>query len=101
MLLNYTTSNAPKLHIVFGIVNDKNTNSILSILPKHAVYYFCKADIPRALDADELKRIASSLFINGESYSSVKEALLAAQTKAAKEDIVFIGGSTFVVAEVI
>ncbi len=101
LLINYTTSNAPKLHIVFGIVNDKNPTSILSILPKHAAYYFCKADIPRALDADELKRIASSLFINGENYSSVKEALLAAQTKAAKEDIVFIGGSTFVVAEVI
>lgn len=90
-----------KLHIVFGIVNDKDPSRILAILPKHASYYFCKANIPRALDADELKKTAVAFNILGESYSSVKTALEAAQKNANKEDIIFIGGSTFVVAEII
>ena len=90
-----------KLHIVFGIVNDKDPSRILAILPKHASYYFCKANIPRALDADELKKTAVTFNILGESYSSVKTALEAAQKNANKEDIIFIGGSTFVVAEII
>ena len=108
----FQTSNAPdshrdqtpifqKLHIVFGIVNDKNPSHILSHLPKHATYYFCKADIPRALDANELKNTASSFNIKGESYPSVKAALHAAQNNADKDDLVFVGGSTFVVAEAI
>lgn len=95
------TQNKPKLHIVFGIVNDKDPSHILAILPKHASYYFCQANIPRALDADELKKTGVSFNIFGESYSSVKTALEAAQKNASKEDIIFIGGSTFVVAEII
>ncbi len=95
------TQNKPKLHIVFGIVNDKDPSHILAILPKHASYYFCQANIPRALDADELKKTGVSFNIFGESYSSVKTALEAAKKNASKEDIIFIGGSTFVVAEII
>lgn len=95
------TQNKIKLHIVFGIVNDKDPSHILAILPKHASYYFCKANIPRALDADELKKTAVAFNILGESYSSVTTALEAAQKNANKEDIIFIGGSTFVVAEII
>ena len=98
---NFKTQNKPKLHIVFGIVNDKNPSHIFAILPKYASYYFCKANIPRALDADELKKIAESFNIFGDSYLSVKAALEAAQKNATKEDIIFIGGSTFVVAEII
>ena len=93
--------NKIKLHIVFGIVNDKDPSHILALLPKHASYYFCKANIPRALDADELKNTATSFNIYGESYASVITALEAARKNSNKEDIIFIGGSTFVVAEII
>ena len=101
IFINSKTNNNIKLHIVFGIVNDKNIFSILTVLPKHAIYYFCKADIPRALDAEELKNNASLFNLTGEVYSSVINALKAAQSNAGKDDIVFVGGSTFVVAEII
>ena len=71
------TQNKTKLHIVFGIVNDKDPSRILAILPKYASYYFCKANIPRALDAEELKKTATSFNIYGESYASVITALFA------------------------
>ena len=90
-----------KLHIVFGTVNDKKTNDILNLLPKDAKYYFCKAKIDRALDADKLKSIANEYKLIGESFESVEKALLNAKKNAKKEDLIFIGGSTFVVAEVI
>ena len=95
------TLNSSKLHIVFGMVNDKDPSHILSLLPNTSAYYFCKADIPRAMDAVELKNIASTFYLNGESYPSVKSAFLAAQNNAKEEDIIFIGGSTFIVAEII
>jgi dihydrofolate synthase/folylpolyglutamate synthase len=90
-----------QLHIVFGVVKDKNINSMLKILPVSANYYFCKADLPRALDADELRRLAVSFSLNGNSYTSVKEALSSARRQAGPEDLIFIGGSSFVVAEAI
>ncbi|MDP4210328.1 MAG: folylpolyglutamate synthase/dihydrofolate synthase family protein [Bacteroidota bacterium] len=90
-----------KLHIVMGVVSDKDVTSILGLLPKEATYYFSKANIPRALDALKLKEKARTFDLYGESYTSVSEALIAAQTNAAKEDFIFVGGSTFVVAEVI
>ncbi len=89
------------LHFVFGVVNDKQIGHILDMLPRHAVYYFCKADIPRALDAAELKIEAGKKGLSGSAYTSVKAALETAQKNAGKDDLVFIGGSTFVVAEVI
>ncbi|MGA3014488.1 MAG: folylpolyglutamate synthase/dihydrofolate synthase family protein [Bacteroidales bacterium] len=90
-----------ELHFVFGMVNDKETGDILKLLPKDAIYYFCKADIPRGLDAKELQTEAKKLGLNGESYTSVNDALETAQKSANVKDLIFIGGSTFVVAEVI
>ena len=93
--------NFNKLHIVFGTVNDKKINGILNLLPKDAKYYFCKAKIDRALDANKLKSIANEHELLGESFESVEKALLSAKNNAKKEDLIFVGGSTFVVAEVI
>ena len=90
-----------KLHFVFGTVNDKKLDSILNILPKDGIYYFCKAKIDRALDANKLKSLCESKNIFGESYSSVTTALNAAKKNSENEDLILIGGSTFVVAEVL
>ena len=90
-----------KLHFVFGMVNDKNPESLLYLLPKHATYYFCKPDIPRGMDVEELKEHAFKAGLRGEHYSSVNQALHSATNNAKANDLVFVGGSTFVVAEVI
>jgi len=90
-----------KLHFVFGVVNDKDIKSMLAKLPKDATYYFCKADIPRGLNAGELAKLAEACSLNGISYSSVKAALRAAQQAAGADDLVMVGGSAFVVAEVV
>lgn len=90
-----------KLHIVFGVVNDKDLTSIIDLLPKKATYYFCKPDIPRGLDAKALKTVLNSFGLVGEAYNSVNEAYKAALNKASVNDFIFIGGSTFVVAEII
>ena len=89
------------LHIVFGVVNDKDLTSIIDLLPKNATYYFCKPDISRGLDAEELRMFFNEYNLIGESYKSVDEAYKAAKEKANKDDFIFIGGSTFVVAEII
>lgn len=89
------------LHIVFGVVNDKDLTSIIDLLPKNAIYYFCKPDIPRGLDAKELKSILNGYGLKGEAYNSVNEAYNNALDKASLNDFIFIGGSTFVVAEII
>lgn len=90
-----------KLHFVFGTVKDKNLDPILPLLPKKALYYFCKADIPRALEAKLLWEMASFHGLEGNYYSSVLVALEEAKKLASSKDLIFIGGSTFVVAEVI
>ena len=89
------------LHFVFGMVNDKEPDSVLKLLPKNATYYFCKANIPRALPEKDLADIAAQYDLKGECFSTVKEALLAAQKNAGKDDLVFVGGSTFIVAEAV
>ncbi|MBL4656856.1 MAG: bifunctional folylpolyglutamate synthase/dihydrofolate synthase [Flavobacteriales bacterium] len=89
------------LHFVLGTVNDKEIANILKLLPTSATYYFCQADIPRALDVNDLKEQASTLGLKGEAYSSVQEALKFARMKADVNDLVFVGGSSFVVAEVV
>jgi len=89
-----------QLHFVIGMVNDKDSGKVLSMLPKNAVYYFCKPDIPRGLEAETLKEHAEGFELYGEAYNSVKDALTAAQGNAQDNDLVFVGGSTFVVAEV-
>lgn len=93
--------NFDKLHFVFGAVNDKDLNTILSILPKDAIYYFCKADVPRGLDKDELMKMATAHGLVGKSFVSVKNAYKAALTHANTKDLVFVGGSIFVVAEIL
>jgi dihydrofolate synthase / folylpolyglutamate synthase len=90
-----------KLHFVFGVVKDKDPTPVLELLPKNATFYFCKANIPRSLDENELAEIASEFGIKGAAFSSVNEAVKAAQKNAGDGDLVFIGGSTFVVAEAI
>lgn len=89
------------LHIVFGVVNDKDLSSIVDLLPKKATYYFCKPNIPRGLDAEELQQIFSSYKLKGKAYRSVNEAYNSALNNAKKDDFIYVGGSTFVVAEII
>lgn len=90
-----------KLYIVFGTVNDKDIRKIISLLPRKATYYFCKADIPRALDEKILFAEAKKIELNGKTFSSVKEALNSAKKKASSNDFILITGSVFVVAEAI
>lgn len=88
-----------KLHFVFGTVNDKEYTKILELLPKNGHYYFVKADIPRALDENELAASASKLKLSGKAYKTVEDGLKAAKKAASKTDLILIGGSTFVVAD--
>ena len=88
-----------KLHIVFGMVKDKDITKVLSLMPKHADYYFCKPDIERGLDANELQERAAEFGLLGSACNSVLDAKNLAIEKALENDLVFIGGSTFVVAE--
>ncbi|WP_336128281.1 bifunctional folylpolyglutamate synthase/dihydrofolate synthase [Mesoflavibacter sp. CH_XMU1422-2] len=88
------------LHMVFGVVNDKDLSQIWSILPKNATYYFCKPDVPRGLDQNILRDQFLCEGFFGESYLSVKEAVDKAKSRASDDDVIYIGGSTFVVAEI-
>ncbi len=90
-----------KIHFVLGVVNDKTLNQMFELLPKHALYYFAKADIPRGLDAEVLRELAASFGLLGEAYDKVEAALEAAKKAVNYYDIIFIGGSCFTVAEVI
>ena len=101
VLKNIESINHDHLHFVIGMVNDKDISKILAMLPKDATYYFCKPDIPRGLDAENLKQQAAAYGLNGVAYPSVKAALKEARSVAVLNDLVFVGGSTFVVAEVI
>ena len=89
------------LHIIFGVVSDKDIRNILALLPKDAIYYFTKANIPRALDEKELLTVAEQYGLKGTSYVSVLEAFNAAKKNAEKDDLIFAGGSTFIVAEIL
>ncbi len=89
------------LHIVLGMVNDKDLNQILPIFPKNAIYYFCKPHIPRGLDAFVLKNEAAKFGLIGKGYPSVSEAYNEALLVAKATDFIYIGGSTFVVAEIL
>ena len=94
--LNYN-----RLHFVYGTVNDKKLEKILAILPKHAKYYFCKPNIQRGLNENILMSFANHVGLEGESYSSVNKALESAKINANIDDLIFIAGSIFLVAEVI
>jgi dihydrofolate synthase/folylpolyglutamate synthase len=89
------------LHIIIGFVNDKDLDLVLPLFPGDAKYYFTKASIPRALNENILKSEASKHGLVGNSYPDVRTALGSARKNASKSDMIFIGGSTFVVAEVI
>ena len=89
------------LHIILGVVNDKDLNEILPLFPKNALYYFCKPNIPRGLEASILEKKAIIFGLKGEVYNSVTAAYQKAKQNAAKSDLIFIGGSTFVVAEIL
>jgi dihydrofolate synthase/folylpolyglutamate synthase len=87
------------LHIVLGVVNDKELEEVLPLFPKNATYYFCKPNIPRGLDASLLQEKALQFSLIGNTYGSVTKAYTEAQNNSTKEDFIYIGGSTFVVAE--
>jgi dihydrofolate synthase/folylpolyglutamate synthase len=89
-----------KLHIVLGVVADKDLAHALRLFPKTAQYYFCQAQIPRALPAYDLQQQARQLGLAGEAYLTVEQALAKAKEQATAEDLILITGSTFVVAEV-
>ena len=87
------------LHIVLGVVNDKDLSSILYLFPESAQYYFSKPEIPRGLDAGELQIEALKFGLIGDAYGSVSDAYNQALSNADPKDIIYVGGSTFVVAE--
>jgi len=90
-----------RLHFVLGMVNDKDIDSVLQMLPRNCEYYFCKADIPRGLDANILAEKAFDMGLRGQVFESVSHAYRSAVNAAHFGDVVFIGGSNFTVAEVV
>lgn len=90
-----------RLHMVIGFVNDKDYNTILAMMPQNATYYFTKASIPRALPADELADTAKKHHLHGDIYQSVEAAVKTALANAKSDDMIFVGGSTFVVADLL
>lgn len=90
-----------QLHLVLGVVNDKDLEDVLPLFPKNAIYYFCKPNIPRGLDVLTLKQKATAFGLNGKTYDSVSEAYKNALKNASESDFVYVGGSTFVVAEIL
>jgi dihydrofolate synthase/folylpolyglutamate synthase len=88
-----------KLHIVLGFVNDKDLNSVLPLFPKNTTYYFCKPDLPRGLEAAILQKKAAEFELFGGIFSSVLKAYEKALNGATENDFIYVGGSTFVVAE--
>ena len=89
------------LHFVLGVVNDKDISKILKLLPKDATYYFCKASIPRALDEKELTLLAKKAGLEGKTFKTVSEALDKAKKQAKVNDLIFVDGSTFTVADIL
>lgn len=89
------------LHFVFGVVNDKDLDEILPLFPKNAIYYFCKPNIPRGLEASILAKEALKFGLHGKVYNSVSEAYENALQNAMTTDFIYIGGSTFVVGEIL
>jgi len=101
VLQNIRNTGHNHLHMVIGMVKDKDISTVLSLLPTEASYYFCQPDLERALPSEELARQASHKGLYGQHFTTVPEALSAAKKAASENDLIFIGGSTFVVAEVL
>ncbi|MCB9233434.1 MAG: bifunctional folylpolyglutamate synthase/dihydrofolate synthase [Bacteroidia bacterium] len=100
-IMQIVSSEYKQLHIVWGMSADKDHQSMLGLLPREAIYYFVKPDLPRGTDANELKEKAATMGLMGESYASVRAGYEAALERADPVDLVFVGGSAYVVAEVI
>jgi dihydrofolate synthase/folylpolyglutamate synthase len=96
-LRNYTYS---RLWMVIGMVNDKDISKVLELLPRDAIFIFCQANLPRAMDADTLASKALEKGLSGQVIPKVTEAIEFARKNAGADDLIFIGGSTFVVAEI-
>ncbi|MBR4312089.1 MAG: bifunctional folylpolyglutamate synthase/dihydrofolate synthase [Bacteroidaceae bacterium] len=90
-----------QLRIVFGMVNDKDINAVLALMPKHATYYFAQASVARALDSESLQALAAQHGLYGTTYPTVKEATRTALAEADKEDFIYVGGSSFIVADLL
>jgi dihydrofolate synthase/folylpolyglutamate synthase len=101
VLQQIENQNYQTLHIVLGVVNDKDLDSILPLFPKEAHYYFSKPNIPRGLEAPELQEKAANFGLVGKVYNSISEAYTCALNAATENDFIYVGGSTFVVAEII
>ena len=89
------------LRVVFGMVNDKEIDAVLAIMPKEATYYFTQASIRRALPCEQMKEKAAAYGLKGNSYPDVATALQAAKAEAESDDFIFIGGSCFIVADLL
>ena len=90
-----------RLHIVMGMVNDKDVSGVLAMMPKEAIYYFTKASVKRALNEDQLSTLGKAYSIHGMSYSDVIAATRAALEAATEDDFIFVGGSSFIVADLL
>ena len=90
-----------RLHIVIGMVNDKDVRGVLALLPREATYYFTQASVKRALPAGQLARLAAEAGLQGTCYSDVPSAVRAAQKESLPEDFIFVGGSSFIVADLL
>jgi dihydrofolate synthase/folylpolyglutamate synthase len=90
-----------KLRLVIGFVRDKDIKTMLELLPGDGIYYWCAAALPRALASDELMAHARHFNLSGRAFSSVEAAMKMAKHDASEDDLIFVGGSTFVVAEVL
>jgi dihydrofolate synthase/folylpolyglutamate synthase len=101
VIKNIHLSTFNNLHMVIGVVKDKDISKILTLLPQEAKYYFCQPNIPRAKQANELYTEAIQFGLKGDYYESVYSALESAKKNALEDDLIFIGGSTFVVAEIV
>ena len=99
VLANIAATSYHELHIVIGVMRDKDLDKMLPLLPQNACYYFCQVDMPRALPAAELHAAAAPFGLLGQAFGSVAEALEIARQRALPADLIFIGGSTFIVAE--
>ena len=101
VIQNISQTPHQNLHMVIGMVKDKDISAVLALLPKNANYYFCQPNLERALSVKELAEQASNFNLKGKTFNTVEEALTAAKNQAKNDDLIFVGGSTFVVAEII
>ena len=90
-----------KIHIIIGVVADKDWENVLKILPENSAYYFTKANIPRAMDENKLLQVASQFGLIGDAFPTLPEALNAAKSKAQRDDLILVLGSIYLVGELI